>query len=162
MKKFILLLSIAFISCGLKNKVNPNEKDTTFISTLTEICIDSSRYYIALPPDYSLSTSHGPDFDVHYFFPIDTLVIPKYSGGIYFGGYPDLSGEANQTCKKDLINDMFMGDKTKWDCYACDSFYTIETVKEEDSYLKIHAFGVAATKRDMYKLLDIFSTFRKK
>ncbi len=43
---------------------------------------------LALPPDYLAVTYRGPDFEVHYFFPIVPLGAPQAQLGIYLGTDP--------------------------------------------------------------------------
>jgi hypothetical protein len=163
-----MLLIIATLACcnGGTKKGPAQQIENTFIDSLRETQIGTTRFYISLPIDYSIKENEGPDFSVFYFESTDTTIRSTFSGGMYFGNFPSSFGPANDSCKTEIMKGGILGGYPKWTAYDCDEEYSIQTIVDSKSgegwNSKIHAFGHCTTKDGLNKLLDIYSTLKGK
>ncbi|WP_157593757.1 hypothetical protein [Pontibacter actiniarum] len=160
-----MMAVILLTSCNKKTTPeDPLSTSDSFRASLTEVQIGGSGYYIALPPNYSITEKEGPDFSVYYFTPTDTTGVPAYSAGLYFGNYPSKFGP--DSCKTDVLTGKVLHSTSNWTTYACDGKYFTETIAESKSGAgwnrMIHAFGGGTNASALDKTMVIFSTLRKR
>ena len=160
---FYSAVTILFLSC---HSVPSGQSGNPFQSSLTERQIGSSNYYISLPPAYSLKMTRGPDFDVYYFAPADTTAISNFSGGIYFGNFPNAFPPDNDSCRTETIRGKILGDIKGWTLYSCKGILSVQVIIDSKSNegwnQRIHAFGQANSRNDLDNLMIIFSTLKHK
>jgi len=163
-----LLSVFLFAGCGQdSNKKSDNSlTDNSYINELVEKQIGESNYYISIPKDYTIKATDGPDFSVYYFYPTDTTIVANYSGGFYFGNHPSQFPLDSVSCKTDNSKSKILGENTDWTIYNCNNKYSIQTIidsKSGEGWNEfIHAFGSSNSKTDLNKLLNIFTTMKKK
>jgi hypothetical protein len=163
-----LLTAFLLAACGQDSIKKPDNtlSDNSYIEELVEKQIGQSNYYISIPKDYTLEASDGPDFSVYYFYPTDTAIVANYSGGFYFGNHPSQFPPENVSCKTDNSKSKILEKNTDWTIYNCKNKYSIQTIidsKSAEGWNKfIHAYGSSNSKTDLNKLLNIFSTMKKK
>jgi len=170
--KFIIniLLTISVVSAcdNLSNKkiINNQQIDSTFKNKLIERQIGKSAYYISIPENYSIKETEGPDFSVFYFSPTDTTIKTAFSGGLYFGNFPQEFKPENKDCTTESIKGTILNNNKDWTVYNCKEKYFIQTIVDSKSgeswNEKIHAFGHGNSKSDINKILEIYSTLKKK
>jgi hypothetical protein len=140
--------------------------ENNFSGSLTEKQIGTGNYYIAIPTDYVIRETEGPDFFVYYIAPADTNAKRNFYGGIYFGNHPNNFEADNDSCKNESLTGQLLGDKVEWTTYNCQGDYTIQTIIDnksgEEWNGKIHAFGGAVSKNELSKVLAIFATLKRK
>lgn len=156
------LISIIIFSCG-----NPEiEADEEYIKELVESRLGGTQYYISLPKDYKLEESQGTDFTVYYFQPSDTTVKKFFAGGIYFGAYPSEFKPVDNTCTTEKLSGKLLDIETEWTLHSCNDSYQIQSVVEKAPDLgyieKVHAFGHGYSRKEINKLLSVFSTLKEK
>jgi hypothetical protein len=131
---------------------------------LVEFRAGNSDYYISLPKNYTLKQNQGPDFSVFYFMPEDTNAQAKYAGGFYLGDYPNRFGPESDSCMTTTMGTTLLDSAATWTVYECRGFFTLQTVIETGPNggwgSKVHAFGSAASKADMDKVLAIYATLK--
>ncbi len=139
---------------------------TDFKSSLQEKQLGTSEYYISVPAGYSVKAKPGPDFAVYYISPADTVTMGDYYGGIFFGSLPNLFPPDSATCSTEKSKHILLGDSAEWTIYQCGPQFTVQTIldgiNKDEPNLKIHAFGKAISGPDMQKLMDVYSTLRRK
>ena len=159
---FFNLILILLWACS-----NPKDKvDETYINGLKEKRLGNTTYYISLPENFTIEMSKGPDFDVYYFYAADTTIKESFSGGIYMGFNPSEFKPNRDSCKTEVVKGAILNKIKEWKMAECNGKYSIQTIVES-SYKEgwtenIHAFGNGFSKKDMNKLLVIFSTLKKK
>lgn len=146
---------------------NADDKvDEAFIKGLKEKQLEKSAYFISLPPDFTIQISEGPDFYVYYFYPADTTLKGSYSGGIYIGNYPSDFKPESDSCTTETVSGKILNQVRDWTIYICNGRFTVQTIvenKPNDGWdEKLHVFGYGSSKKEINKLLAIFSTLRKK
>ncbi len=131
---------------------------------LIENRIGQSDFYISIPDDYILKENAGPDFSVYYFYPSDTAVKAPFSGGLYFGNFPQKFEPKNDSCKIRDIKSRILDSLTNWTVHNCQGNYFVQTFAEskdpEGRGGTIHAFGNAKTQAGLNRILEIFGTMR--
>jgi hypothetical protein len=161
---FILLITFQFIGCNTTQKDNPGAK--TFRDSLEIKQIGKSNYFISIPHGYSITSKDGVDFSVYYFSPIDTSLKNRLAGGLYFGNFPHEFDKKNDNCKTEIAKGEILNITQNWTVYNCNETYSIQTIISSNSNegwnQKIHAFGIGYNRNDLNKLLDVFSTLKKK
>lgn len=159
------LLATSFMVCIIMCACTGNQQHNNFKSTLVEQQIDSTGYYISLPPGYSLTSKIGPDFSVYYFAPTDTTDKKSFHGGIYIGGYPNRFSPPGISCTTSTVTSSILNTDAQWTVYKCDSNYSVQTLVEGigvGGNDKLHAFGDATSGDGMQKVLDIYGTLIKR
>jgi hypothetical protein len=154
-----ILLTLLLFSC----KAQTND---TFKNKLNEKRIGKSNYYISIPSNYKLKLANGIDFSVYYFSPIDTTHEAKFSGGLYFGNFPNEFEPDNDSCKTTTIQSKILDSVADWTVYKCGGKYSLQTIIDsksgEDWNEKIHAFGGATSEEGIRNVLGIYTTLKKK
>jgi hypothetical protein len=159
---YSLLMTLAFWTC----QNNADQKGSTFIKVLKEKQLGDTKFYISLPDKYLIKETRGEDFSVFYFNPGDSSLSDTFSGGIYFGNYPSEFRPENDSCKIEKVNGKILNSKDDWVLYICDNNYSIQTIIKNpknngwDNF--IHVFGRGGSRSEINKLLDIFSTLKRK
>ncbi len=160
-----LHLTLFFSSCNMSNH-NDNLVSSSFIDSLREEHVEETSYYISIPTGYSIKENRGPDFIVFYFVPIDTTVKIDFSGGFYFGNFPNKFQPPNDSCKIDMIKGEILDKGADWTVFECNKSYSIQTIVNnkysEGWNNQIHAFGHGTSKSELYKILQMFATLKKK
>jgi hypothetical protein len=130
-----------------------------------ETPIGNTHFTISLPAGYSLNSQKGPDFVVYFFAPSDTTNTKAYSGGMYFGNFPQLFGPPHPMCETAVKKNQILGNTSDWTVFSCDSIYSAQTIimsnSKEDWNKQIHAFGKAPNEEDLGKLISVFSTLKQ-
>lgn len=131
----------------------------TPVRTGAETPLGDTRYSISLPGDYTLETMQGPDFDVYYLRPKDSLVEASYTGGIYFGNHPS-DDKPSGNCRTEKIKSSFLNAARDFTLTTCEE-YDVQTVVNTGDENYIHAFGHGKSRADVDKLLKIYATLRR-
>ena len=166
--RFIYHFTLLFIVTSACNgqAINSTQVDSQFKNNLHQRKIDSTDYRISLPVNYIIKESRGPDFTVYYFHSADTADRKSFSGGFYLGNWPSRSAFVNSDCKEEQINSYLLGENKEWTLYRCGNIYKVQIITDsksgQDWSQFIQAFGMAATRSDLDKLLEIFSTLTTK
>ena len=153
-------------SCGKNTgtKTQLISEIDSFKTELIEKQIGNSDFYISIPTNFVIKESRGPDFSVYYFNLSDTMIKPTYVCGIYFGNWP--SKFKWDSCTVETSKGKILDNNVDWTIYNCKEGYSVQTItdnKNNDHWnQKIHAFGNGATRKEMEKVMCIFSTMRKK
>jgi len=153
---------LAFCCQAQEKKERHNSVDSSFLQRLITTQIGQSAFFISIPSDYKITERRSVDFSVYYFSPIDTTNTSSFSGGLYLGGFPSLSGPENNFYKDTILKRKLFNKYEEWTQYSCNETYSIQTIANIGNYSKIHAFGNAKSKPDIDKILIIFSTLSKK
>jgi len=129
--------------------------------------LGKTDFYLALPPRFALKTTDGPDFQVHYFAPADTTVQADFSGGLYFGGYPqpqDSPADTLAGCRVRRAAVTLLGHPATFTIRRCATGYAINSVFDSHSGRgwdeRVNAFGEAKSAAGLRQLLAIFATLR--
>jgi hypothetical protein len=161
---FGALVAIILLANCRNSNSNPGNVTQDFLDSLNERQI--LNYKISIPRDYSIKEKEGPDFTVFYFAPTDTTIKHKFSGGIYFGNYPNKFSSSSGGCKNEIIKGDILDGYAYWTVFDCNGDFSIQTITASKSREgwnnQIHAFGHGKSKNEIYKLLGIYSTLRKK
>jgi hypothetical protein len=161
----LILFLAVFLSYSCK-KSDSLQTSNNVLDSLKETPIGGTGFYISLPAHYSLKENEGPDFSVFYFASTDTTQRSNFSGGMYFGNFPNEFEVPSDSCKTEKITGAILGSNAKWTTYDCNGRYSIQTIADSKSNegwnSKIHAFGHASTKDDLHKVLQLYSTLKKK
>lgn len=127
--------------------------------------LNGSTYCISLPGNYTLKLNRQIDFDVYSFFPRNTADKSGFRGGVYFGNAPGMFKPDSAKCKIDTLHGAILGDVKSWTLYTYKEHYYVQIItpskSDGHSNEKIHAFGRAATKTELHKLMVVFSTLEK-
>lgn len=176
----ILNKSVLFIACAISILLSCNnshvtndeiiKKDTVvhqkveFRDSLIETPLDSSGYYISIPRGYVIRTIEmSMTYKTMYFFmPSDTSDNAKANGvlSIGLGKYTLLKSESQK-----IITSEFLGTNKEWRFSGYSENFMVETTAEVEMerYISgIHATGYAGSDAELTKLLEIFSTFKRK
>jgi len=135
-----------------------------FKKSLIKNKLGKSDFYASLPKNYKFDELQGEDFNVFYFTNIDTTII-SFSEGFYFGNHPSEIKISKDSCKTGIMQGEVFNKKRKWRIYNCNNTRLIETIinnKYSSEWDKrIHIFGESKNKKDLNKLIDIYSTLNK-
>jgi hypothetical protein len=163
----IILLTLLFMpSCSrVNNNTNDELTNDLFRKSLVEKEISTIGFHIYLPPHYSIKENEGPDFSVFYFASTDSTISNPFSGGLYFGNFPNEFRAANDSCKIEMMKGEALGESRNWRVYNCDGKYAIQTIinnkSSEGWNNNIHVFGHGASPEDLNKILVIYSTLKR-
>lgn len=123
-----------------------------------------SGYTVALPADYALKPTDGPDFQVYYFAPADTLAAHHFTGGLYFGSQPQ-GPDSTAGCQVRQQPATLLGRPATWHITRCASGYAVYAVFDSRSGrgwdAQINAFGEARSAAELRQLLAVFATLRR-
>jgi len=160
---FGTLVTIALLASCKNSNSNSDNVTKGFLDSLTEKQI--LNYKISIPSDYSIKESEGADFTVFHLAPTDTTIKHKFSGGIYFGNYPNKFSSPSGTCKNEIIKGDILDGYAYWAVYNCDGDFSVQTITASKSGQgwnnQIHAFGRGKSKSEIFKILKIYSTLKK-
>jgi hypothetical protein len=166
MKRLLILFLIVWAIIGCKQKSHSVATNKSgFKDSLIEKQISHSHYYISLPPGYNLKEHDGPDFTVYYITTQNHILKEQFSEGLYFGNFPGMFPKSD-SCQAKTIKGAILGKVEQWSVYDCAGNYFLQVVAQSQSGEEwcsiVHAFGEANSKMNMYRLLEIFSTLKRK
>lgn len=87
---------------------------------LAEQPLDKTEFYLSIPARFALKATNGPDFLVYYFAPADTTVQADFSGGLYFGGYPQADqADSSAGCQTRRVAFPMLGHPASFTIHRC-------------------------------------------
>jgi hypothetical protein len=164
--KIIILTAIIVFLFGSCNSININ-KDNIEEMILLENKIDGTGYFISLPENYYVTKNMGPDFDVYYINSNGINSEKITNGGIYFGNHPSLFGNDEETDLQFIEYSIckIFNKNRKWKIYNSEHNYFAEIITRNNSGEEwnryIHIWANGKTKKDLYKIIYLYSTLRK-
>lgn len=159
--KYLIILIVfaaTIFSCTGTNK--------EYIKTLRPTKLENTDLSISIPENYKIEKNQGPDFDMFYFYPVDTTDKSSLTGGIYYGFNPSSFSQTDNIVDTKDVSRTIFGKKAEWTVFEYPDYFFIQTITDYESAdgteMRIHAFGSCQTEDDMDKLFMIFETLVRK
>ena len=161
--RLLIILSIlsSFSSC--KNIPSTDNKVSQgFLDSLTERQVGETRYWISIPTYFELTAFEESDFSGFYFADEDTTIL----GGMYVGNPSRYFSPNYDSCKSKGIDSEILGTISKWTIHECRGAYSVQAIVDgkegEERGKQLHFIGHGKSEGEIYKILKIYSTLRKK